>query len=196
MAEVRSIKVRKLPTNPIGNIDRLALPEVDEAATLESSAMEIFTDFSHHRPNVIESSLSRSRAIEFMQRAHIKVALVVDPSNRFLGVLSASDLRGERMQQLRGKGVSDDSIFIRDLMSHREELRAIDFDDVASASIGDIVETLRQEHREHILVIDAGPKIRGLFSAQDIARRLHIPLDITKAPTFADICHVVFSHTH
>lgn len=187
---------RTLRTAPVGDIDTLAKPEIDEVVSLESPAYEIFTDFTHHHPIVIDSDLSVPQAEAFMQRAHVKLALVVDQRDRFLGMLSYGDLIGDRYQQLLGQGTAQEAISVKAVMVHRDELRAVAYEELAGATIGMVVDTLQKEHRQHFLVVDDQPKIRGIFSASDIARRLHVAIDIAKAPTFADICHVMFGHTH
>ena len=87
-------------------------------------------------------------------------------------------------------------ISVADVMTPIGELRAIAYQDLELACIGDVVETLQSEHRQHFLVTEGNADvIRGIFSASDIARRLHIAVDITKAPSFSEICHAIVSHT-
>lgn len=186
---------RTLHTAPVGNVKTLARPEIDERVSLESPAHQIFTDFTHHHPVVIDSDLSVEQAGALMQLSHVKLTLVVDAFDQFLGVLSFRDLEGERYQHLFGQGAAKEDITVKDVMIPSAELHAVLYEDIENASIGCIVDTLKLEHRQHFLVMDKQPKIRGLFSASDIARRLHVPIDISQAPTFADICHVMFSHT-
>ena len=187
--------VRTLHTAPVGNVKTLARPEIDEQLSLESPAQQIFTDFTHHHPIVIEGDLSVEQAGALMQRSHVKLTLVVDAHDQFLGVLSFSDLNGERYQHLFGQGTAKEDITVTDVMIPSAELHAVLYEDINNSSIGCVVDTLKQEHRQHFLVMDKQPKIRGVFSASDIARRLHVPIDISQAPTFADICHVIFEHT-
>ena len=65
--------------------------------------------------------------------------------------------------------------------------------DVSHARVGDIVETLKQDKRQHALVVDdQGPNnentIRGIFSLTQIARQLGIDSQIHElAHTFAKI---------
>lgn len=186
---------RTLHTVPVGKVTTLARPEIDEQVSLQSPAQQIFTDFTHHHPIVIDGELSVEQAGALMQRSHVKLTLVVDAFDQLLGVLSFGDLNGERYQHLFGQGKAKEDITVKDVMIASAELHAVLYEDIDSSSIGCIVDTLKLEHRQHFLVIDKQPKIRGLFSASDIARRLHVPIDISKAPTFADICHVIFSHT-
>ena len=72
--------VRTLHTAPVGNVTTLARPEIDEHLSLESPAQQIFTDFTHHHPIVIDGDLSVEQASALMQRSHVKLTLVVDAS--------------------------------------------------------------------------------------------------------------------
>lgn len=130
-----------------------------------------------------------------MIRAHVKLKLVLDAQDQLLGVVSFRDLRGERYQHLIGQGTARSAIKVRDVMTPRAELRALAYAELTDARVGDVVETLRSEHCQHFVVIDEELEaVRGLLSASDLARRLHVPIEITHAPTFAEICHAVNEH--
>ncbi len=188
---------RLLKTHLLENVDALTYPENVEKLTLESPATSVFTDFSTHRPLVIESNTTIDQAQTFMEQTHVKLQLVVDPLSKFVGTLTLADLVGERVGRIVGAGVRREDIAIKDVMTPRQQLLAIDFRELETARIGDVVATLRQEHNRHFLVLDHDTHlIRGIFSSSDLARRLHIPIDISNAPSFADICHVVYQSTH
>jgi CBS domain containing-hemolysin-like protein len=73
-------------------------------------------------------------------------------------------------------------------MRHRTSLRSIDITDLQGASVGDVIHTLQENGEQHCLVIDRkSHHIRGMISASDIARRLHLPVIIEQTPTFASI---------
>lgn len=174
----------------------LITPETAADISLDSPAVTLFTDFCAQRPLVIESGISVIEAESFMKRAHVKLKLVVDGNNQFLGTLSFADLQGERAQRLMGLGTPRPEISVKEVMTPADTLRAINYADLSNATVGDIMETLKQEQCQHFLVVEPEDhKIRGIFSASDLARRLHIPIDIARAPTFFDVCHVVYQRT-
>ena len=68
----------------------------------------------------------------------------------------------------------------------------MNLDDVRAAKVGHIVASLKQAGRHHELVAEIRKpgevRIRGIFSASQIARQLGVPLQITElARTFAEI---------
>lgn len=186
---------RVLPTRSVATITRVATPERDQITSLESPALEVFTDFRKHQPQLIDADLSVDAVEQHMIRAHVKLKLVVDRQERVVGVVSFRDLRGERFQHLLGRNTAPDDIKVRDVMVPTEELRALAYTELASARVVDVVETLRSEHCQHFIVVDDElGVIRGVLSASDLARRLHVPIQISHAPTFAEICHAVNEH--
>jgi hypothetical protein len=76
-------------------------------------------------------------------------------------------------------------------MTPAPRLEALDFRDVRAAKVGHVVATLRQSGRQHALVTDPDGRIRGIFSATQIARQLGVdaqsvnPTEI--AQTFSEI---------
>ncbi|WP_372769452.1 hypothetical protein [Pseudoalteromonas sp.] len=79
-------------------------------------------------------------------------------------------------------------------MLKKEDMRAINFSKIGNYTIGDVLTTLRNLGHQHILLIDTEHVLRGLISASDIARTLHIPISINeKAHTFKEIFDVVFA---
>jgi hypothetical protein len=77
-------------------------------------------------------------------------------------------------------------------MTPRAALEALDIRDVEAATVGHIVSTLKAAGRQHTLVVDQDskgrPRVRGVFSATQIARQLGIAITIEEvARTFADI---------
>ncbi|MEQ8691359.1 MAG: CBS domain-containing protein [Pseudomonadales bacterium] len=186
---------RVLPTKSVGTITRVASPERDQNTSLESPALEVFTDFRQYQPLLIDADVSVEEVERHMIRAHVKLKLVLDAQDQLLGVVSFRDLRGERYQHLIGQGTARSAIKVRDVMTPRAELRALAYAELTDARVGDVVETLRSEHCQHFVVIDEELEaVRGLLSASDLARRLHVPIEITHAPTFAEICHAVNEH--
>ena len=182
---------RVLETITVDSVERLATPD-SATISLDSPALAIFTDFEQHWPLAIDASASLQQAEEHMRVAHVKLKLVVDTGGGFLGMVGYRDLSGDRHAKLISLGVAEREITVRDVMTPRAELRAITYEQLAGARIGDVVETLNSAHCQHFLVTDPAARlIRGVLSASDIARRLHILIDITQSPTFADICHAM-----
>jgi len=83
---------------------------------------------------------------------------------------------------------SVDEILTRDLMTSEQQIMALSLAELEQANINDVIRALRESGQQHCLVVDrSGQQIRGLISASDVARRLHIPIHIERIPTFTDI---------
>ena len=186
---------RVLTTTTLGNVNTLASPAEGLHTTMKSSALDILTDYTRYRPLVVEDTLAVSRCEELMRKAHVKLMLVVDHDDHLLGMVDLADLMGPRLHKLVGQHRPKQELTVHDVMTARDDLAAIDYRALASATMADLVETLKHEHRLHVLVVDdERGEIRGVLAASDIARSLDVPVDITYAPSFADICHATMEH--
>ncbi|WP_040916201.1 CBS domain-containing protein [Legionella tunisiensis] len=176
-----------LKTCDVNKIDHLITPDEIFEITLDSPALDIFTDFKKTEPLVIEQSLDVVTAEDLMKKTHVKLKLVLE-DGEFVGTLAYSDLIGEKVMSRVHHHTQRREIYVNEIMTPRNQLKAIDFNDVQRAKVKDIVETLKNEGSQHFLVIDNTlHHIRGIFSASDIARRLHIPINISSVSTFMDI---------
>jgi len=166
----------------------LVHPEEFNEVTLDSPALAIFTDFKKHMPLEIEADTPVLQAQYLMRKSHVHLKLVVDDSGELIGIVSLSDLDEQKLVMLQNKGIDRELILVRDLMLPRTEIKVIDFKQLMNTSIADVVEALKQKGAQHCLVVESEHnQIRGLISASDIARRLHIPLHIELPTTFVDI---------
>jgi len=168
--------------------DQLIFPENYQNLTLDSSALEVFTDFTKTRPLVIDGNTSVDEAEHLMIKAHVKLKLVVNSESHLVGLVSFAELAQDRVLPLVANGSKREDISVKDMMIHRADIQAIEYNDLEKASIGDVVETLQKKHVQHCLVVDKNTHaIRGLLSASDLARKLGLPILITAAPLFVDI---------
>lgn len=174
----------------------LVQPEEFYEVSLESSARNIFTDFKQHKPLVIEANTPASDALYMMKKSHVRMQLVVDSNDELIGTISQHELDEQQfLIQLHNKGVERELISVRDLMLPRSELKALDYKLIDVMKISDVIESLQKTGMQHCLVIDTeNNEIRGVISATDIARRLHIPIEIQTPKTFSDIFVAVTTH--
>lgn len=170
------------------SVSELAFPEKFDEVTLDSPATEVFTDFKQYQPRIIESSTSISDAEKIMKRCHVRLMLVIDETESFKGTLSYLDIVGEKSISLINRDRHKEDISVAEIMTKKEDLKAIALADIEKVNVKSLIETLRHEGVQHYLVVNyASNRIRGVISASDLARRLHIPLEIHKVPTFTDI---------
>jgi CBS domain-containing protein len=158
--------------------------------TTESPAIEAMTDLRR----VSASSVSVERTIQecdaLMKARGIRLLFVEDAQRRVLGVITATDLLGEKpVRFMHERGLRRHEILASDLMTPASSLQALDLADVMHAHVGQIVATLKQVGRQHTFVTDeGGRRICGIFSATHIARRLGVDVSTHEVATsFAQI---------
>jgi len=184
--------MKKLQMHSLESVDHLLQPYEVEEITLSSPATEVFTDFKETRPLMIDAGTVAFEAEYEMRRAHVKLKFVVDESLEMVGVVSYQDLSSERVIKMVAEGLGSEEMKVTDLMQPRSSLHSLEIMDVENATVGDVIHTLRENGEQHCLVIDHQlHHIRGLISASDIARRLHLPVFIEQTPTFASIVNAL-----
>jgi CBS domain containing-hemolysin-like protein len=185
---------RKIRTLSTASIIEIQQPADIVVPTLHSPAAEVFTDFTRQNPLMLEQTTTIADAREMMKRTHVKLKLVIDSNEAFQGVITLEDLMSAKVVQAMEKtGLSRFELTVKQVMTPRSALHAIDIRDFELASIGDIVATMQKYGDQHVLVVDMKRgSIRGIVSANDIARRMHVPIIINeRANSFSDICRAV-----
>jgi predicted transcriptional regulator len=90
-----------------------------------------------------------------------------------MGLVTIVDLNGERpMKYMQEVGAKREDVFLRDIMTTRQHLDVLHFDEVERSHVGDIIETMKVSNRQHALVVDKNDAIRGIFSTKTICNQL------------------------
>ncbi|GAA0366557.1 hypothetical protein GCM10009092_33640 [Bowmanella denitrificans] len=186
-----------LKTQALGQVTQFCSTESVEPLNLDSAAVKVVTDFTRRSPQLIDKDVSVDQALFMMKKGHVKAKLVVDADEQFLGIVSFADLSSRKILMIANQRQQDrNELTVEDVMVPRRELQGISYAQLKNATIGDLVNTLRSLGEQHILLVDELGHLRGLISSSDIARALHIPLDISlKANSFRDIFNVLHEHT-
>jgi CBS domain-containing protein len=168
--------------------------------TLESPAMAVMTDLERVMAVTIGPGNSIETANQRMIAAGVRLLLVADDEQRILGLITASDILGEKpLKHLQRTGGTFNEILVRDIMTPQQQLDILSLRDVFRSRVGDIVATLKSFGRQHALVAETGDgggtqRVRGIFSATQIGRQLGmnvVPGEI--AGTFAELESVLLS---
>lgn len=167
---------------------------------LDSPAADALTDFRRVAAVTIGPEAAVDDANRKMIENSIRLLLVVHNPDVVLGIITASDILGEKpMQIVQERGVRHCEIAVRDIMTPHERLDVIQMRDVLSARVGHVVATLKRSGRQHAMVVEPNDSdfcrtVRGLFSASQIARQLGVPVHAGDAVrTFAEI-EVLLNH--
>lgn len=161
---------------------------------LDSPAINVMTDFQVTAPATVAADASLALAHIIMVSRGVRLLFVTDTDQSILGVVSAPDIQGERpIRHIHDRGVKHHELLVGDLMTPISKLDALEINDVLHAKVGNILQTLRQQGRQHAIVVERNPQtgkqqVRGIFSATAIGRRLGVPVQIFEvANTFAEI---------
>jgi CBS domain-containing protein len=184
---------KDLPTFEIGASCRLVERSDGATITVHSSASVIFTDFKHTVPIVISGEATVDEAHAFMKRSHVHLNLVVGPGDEIVGIVTSVDLDTRPLKVATTMGIHRSDVAVRYVMTPLTQVHALPYEALADATIGDVITTLQHLGERHMIVAEpADSTIRGVISASDIARKLHVAVDITaKATSFADIYAVI-----
>jgi CBS domain-containing protein len=179
-----------LPLGPLGPRARLAEPMPPGRVTLDDPAFSVMTDLREVSAAITTADESIAAAEAIMIRRGVRLLFVLDGERKLAGVITATDLLGEKpMRFMQARGVSHSEVQVGDIMTPAPRLQALSLLDVAQMRVGHIVATLKAVNRRHLTVAeDGGNRIRGLFSASQVARQLGMELQTFEiAQTFADI---------
>jgi len=157
--------------------------------SIESPALEVMTDLRRTTPATIRPQAPLAGANQFMIARGVRLLLVVDDPENVLGVITASDILGERpMRVAIERGMRRDELTVADVMVPAEQVEVIALEDLSGVRVGHVLETLRRAGRQHALVIDFDEipsgrpltpparraMVRGIFSLSQIARQLGV----------------------
>jgi len=157
--------------------------------SIESPALEVMTDLRRTTPATIRPQAPLAGANQFMIARGVRLLLVVDDPENVLGVITASDILGERpMRVAIERRMRRDELTVADVMVPAEQVEVIALEDLSGVRVGHVLETLRRAGRQHALVIDFDEipsgrpltpparraMVRGIFSLSQIARQLGV----------------------
>ena len=163
-----------------------------ERVTLESPALDSMTDFRRVTAFIATPGDTIAQAEERMHRRKVKLLFVMDANDRIAGLVTSTDIHGEKpMQVVQSRGIRRDEVLVADIMTPVELLEAVDYDDLAHARVGHVLETLKARGRQHALVIEQGADgqtVRGLLSLTMLSKQLGVSVQTTEvARTFLEI---------
>jgi len=167
--------------------------------SLDDSAIQVMTDLNEITPFNIEPTASIDATNEKMIACGVRLLFVTDTENNLLGIVTAKDILGEKpVMYIKEHGGKREDIIVQDIMTPKNKLDVLSFNDVKRSTVGDIIETLKMLGRQHTLVEEIAENgssiIRGIFSTTQISRQLGVTIDpAARAHTFADVEKVVLS---
>ena len=172
-----------------------ASPWHNQPVTPDSPALEVMTDLTKVKAATIHPDLTLRQAEQAMIHQGVRMLFVVTEMPRLDGLITSTDLHGERqMSVVHSRQLRFDEMRVADVMTSLAMLDAIEFERLAGASVSNLIATLRELSRNHLLVVQRGetkgapPRVRGVISRAQIERQLGRPIEVTEAAVnFAEV---------
>ena len=168
-----------------------ASPWYAAPVTLDSPALDVMTDLTKVKAATISPDRTLRQAEQAMIHQGVRMLFVVDEMPLLLGLITSTDLRGERQMSVgQARQLRFDEMRVADVMTALTLLDAIPYERLGHANVGNLVATLRDVGRNHLLVVERGspPRIRGVVSRSQIERQLGRPIEVSEVPTnFAEV---------
>jgi CBS domain-containing protein len=183
MKEYSPLKLITLPSaSRVVERDPLAQVSLDDAA------FSVMTDLRHVAAVKTTPEAPMVHAHQLMIHRGVRLLFVMDRNGALAGVITATDVLGEKpMRFTQARGLPYSEITVADVMTPASMLEAIALQDVAQMRVGHVLATFRAVRRQHLMVAE-GNRVRGLFSASQLARQLGVDMQTFEvARTFADI---------
>lgn len=150
-----------------------------ETVRLDDPALEVMTDLRRISLVGVRAHATLEKANARMIRYGVRLLLVLDDDDHVAGILTASDVLGEKPVVMLGTlGGTWAALTVRDIMTPAHAMDVLDLEDVGDATVGRIVATLKAKCRHHALVAlsgaDGPSAVCGIFSITQIARQLGV----------------------
>jgi CBS domain containing-hemolysin-like protein len=175
----------------------LSLAKSEAHADLTDPAADVFTDLRVAPGVVVPATEPLEETRRLMQLAGVRMAFVVDASERVIGLVVLADLQGERPTlEARHRSATVRDLTVADVMTRIAHWDAVDFRSIAKAHIGHVVATFRATGQRYLIVTEeerdgngsTHTLIRGLFSANRVERAIGHPIEVElRSRNFAEL---------
>jgi CBS-domain-containing membrane protein len=184
-----------IPSQPMrrGAVVRQPASEAPHRVALDDPALSVMTDLSRVPTVLVDPDADIQTAMRTMIQRNVRSLFVVNRDNQIVGLVTATDLLGEKpLQYIQEHGGRRSDIRVRELMTPRARLEVLPLVEVARSRVGHVLATLRRVGRQHAMVVeddaDGRQVVRGVFSATQLERQLGQPIATgSVAHTFAEI---------
>lgn len=171
-----------------------AQPPSAPAVTPASPALQAVTDLTQVKAAGIAPLATLAQAEQAMIHLGVRMLFVIARWPDVAGLVTTTDLNGDRTLRLvHERGVPHGELTVADVMTAVAALDAVDFDALRTATVANLVATLKRHGRNHLLVVqgataDTPRWVRGIVSRAQIERQLGTPIELTEiAESFAEI---------
>jgi len=161
-----------------------ASPWVTAPVALDSPALDVMTDLTKVKAATVRPEATLQQAEQTMIFQGVRMLFVVSEMPALEGLITSTDLSGERpMSLVHARNLRFDELRVADVMTELSTIDAIDYESMPSATVSNVIATLKRVGRNHLLVVQASshgaPKrVRGVISRTQVERQLGTLIDI------------------
>jgi CBS domain-containing protein len=166
-----------------------ALPQAGPSShapvSLESPALLVMTDLTQVRAATTHPETSLRRAEQVMIYQGVRMLFVVSEMPAVEGLITSTDLHGDKaLRAVHERGLRYDDLVVADVMTEAAALEAIDYGAMGSATVGQLIATLKRYGRNHLIVVEtpgapSACRLRGVISKSQIERQLGSAIEVT-----------------
>lgn len=175
-------KYEPLATIALAEDNTYTHPEaMPELVHLDDPALDIMINFEKVKPAITHPNDNINDTLVKMKSSGRLVMLVVK-DEKVVGAVSSGDLQGEKpMKLVQVDRIPRKEIMVFNVMTRREKLLTIDYQELRFTKVGHLIKTLREYSRRYALVVDVdevsgGQRVHGLVNAYDIIKRMDTSL--------------------
>jgi CBS-domain-containing membrane protein len=184
-----------MPSQPMraGALVQQPAPDAAPQVALDDPAVRVMTDLTRVPPVMVDPDVDIEAAMRIMIRRNVRSLFVVNVDNEILGLITATDLLGEKpLQHIQEHGGRRGDIRVHEIMTPHARLEVLAMTDIARSRVGHVLATLRLAGRQHAMAVEDGPDgrqvVRGVFSASQLEKQLGQPVAADLAAhTFAEL---------
>jgi len=149
-----------------------------EIVKLDSPAVVVMTTFKVVHPVTTHPEVAIDAALKKMKTIGVRLLFVMNDADQIIGLVTAKDIMGERPIQITQQTQAPRAeITVAAVMTPPSDICALDAQAVRDARVGDIIETLRAQERQHALVVKTdkatqSQRVIGMFSTSHISKLL------------------------
>ena len=138
--------------------------------SVDSPALAAMTDLRRITALTVERTNTLAATRERMKKLGVRMLLVTDAVGAVMGIITVTDLDSGRPEKIAAKtGEQPEELLVQDIMTLRGRIEVLRLRDVSQASVGQVLNSMRQTDRRHALILDGGEgdraaEICGIFS--------------------------------
>ena len=193
MSNFKELRIQDVSQGVLSHVYSDTQPQVN----LASPALEMVNNFTKKDPLRAHFDTSIIDALYQTSSQHTDFILVIDDSEKLIGLVSSADLQSSKIMILAQRlNINRADVSLRYVMTPISQLVGVSMQSLSYACIGDALQTMEHHGAMFLLVTTANNEICGLISAREITKKLSIPLHISPiAHTFSEVLEQV-DHPH